>query len=128
MSGVAIRCLTLITIRRKNLKGLAENLKSLLIIAIVLLLAGLSALRLMKIQIMGDKDIAAPEALAEAGTFTYTKEVRATRGEILDYSGNVLVPMTATPPLCIKKLSSPMIPRKATRNSSVFTMPSKTEA
>ena len=97
------------------MKRLAENLKSLLIIAIVLLLAGLSALRLMKIQIMGDKDIAAPETKAEAGTFTYTKEVRATRGEILDYSGNVLVTNDSHTDLVLQKAFFPDDPKEGNK-------------
>ncbi len=73
------------------MKGFAENLKSMLIILIVVMLAGLSAMRLMKIQVMGDKDIAAPQPQDMADALTYVKEVKATRGEILDYSGNTLV-------------------------------------
>ena len=72
------------------MKGLAENLKSILIILLVVVLALLSSLRLMKIQVVGDKEIKAPQ-LYEPGTLTYTKGIKATRGEIMDYAGNLLV-------------------------------------
>ena len=72
------------------MKGFAENLKSILIILLVVLLALLSSLRLMRIQVVGDKEIAAPQ-MYEPGTLTYKKGIKATRGEIMDYSGNLLV-------------------------------------
>jgi len=72
------------------LKGFAENLKSIIIILLVVALALLSSFRLMKIQVVGDKEIATPQ-LYEPGTLTYTKGVKATRGEIMDYAGNVLI-------------------------------------
>lgn len=72
------------------MKGFAENLKSIIIILLVVMLALLSSLRLMKIQVVGDKEIATPQ-LYEPGTLTYTKGVKATRGEIMDYAGNVLI-------------------------------------
>ena len=73
------------------MKSLAENLKSLLVILVVVMLAGLSALRLMKIQVMGDKDITAPQVQNEDDYFSFAREVKSTRGEILDYNGNPLV-------------------------------------
>ena len=72
------------------MKGFAENLKSIIIILLVVALALLSSFRLMKIQVVGDKEIATPQ-LYEPGTLTYTKGVKATRGEIMDYAGNVLI-------------------------------------
>ena len=72
------------------MKGFAENLKSIIIILLVVMLALLSSIRLMKIQVVGDKEIATPQ-LYEPGTLTYTKGVKATRGEIMDYAGNVLI-------------------------------------
>ena len=65
------------------MKGFAENLKSIIIILLVVALALLSSFRLMKIQVVGDKEIATPQ-LYEPGTLTYTKGVKATRGEIMD--------------------------------------------
>ena len=72
------------------MKGFAENLKSIIIILLVVLLALLSSLRLMRIQVVGDKTIEAPQVY-EPGTLTYTKGIKATRGEILDFNGNTIV-------------------------------------
>lgn len=92
---------------RSVLKEFAENLKSLLVIAVVLMLSGLSALRLMKIQVMGDKDITAPAEQLEAGAFKFTREVRSTRGEIMDFSGNVLVTNDTHTDLVLQKAFFP---------------------
>ena len=89
------------------MKDFAENIKSLFIIAVVLLLSGLGSLRLMKIQIMGDKDIAAPSDQLEEGAFRFTREVRSTRGEIMDYGGNVLVTNDSHTDLVLQKAFFP---------------------
>ena len=72
------------------MKGFAENLKSIIIIILVVALAAMSSLRLMKIQVVGDKNIETPQ-LYEPGTLTYKKGIKATRGEIIDFSGNTIV-------------------------------------
>ena len=72
------------------MKGFAENLKSVIIILLVVALALLSSMRLMKIQVVGDKAIETPQQY-EPGTLTYKKTIKATRGEIIDYSGNTIV-------------------------------------
>ena len=83
------------------MKGFAENLKSIIIILLVVSLALLSSFRLMKIQVVGDKDIAAPQ-MYEPGTLTYTKGIKATRGEILDYDGNTIVTNNARTDLVLQ--------------------------
>ena len=50
----------------------------------------LSSLKLMKIQVVGDKTIETPQQY-EPGTLTYKKTIKATRGEIIDFSGNTIV-------------------------------------
>ena len=72
------------------MKGFAENLKSIIIILLVVSLALLSSLRLMKIQVVGDEAIETPTQY-EPGTLTYKKGIKATRGEIIDFSGNTIV-------------------------------------
>ena len=72
------------------MKGFAENLKSIIIILLVVSLSLLSSLRLMKIQVMGDETIETP-TMYEPGTLTYKKGIKATRGEIIDFSGNTIV-------------------------------------
>ena len=44
----------------------------------------------MKIQVMGDETIETP-TMYEPGTLTYKKGIKATRGEIIDFSGNTIV-------------------------------------
>ena len=72
------------------MKGFAENLKSIIIIFLVVSLALLSSLRLMRIQVVGDNAIETPQQY-EPGTLTYKKGIKATRGEIIDFSGNTIV-------------------------------------
>ena len=72
------------------MKGLAENLKSILIILLVVALALMSALRLMEIQVVGD-DTIKNQVTYSADAITYTKQVKAARGEILDYNSNIIV-------------------------------------
>ena len=72
------------------MKGLTDNIKSIIVVLIVIMLGVLSALRLMEIQVVGDKDIKTPVRYSE-NAVTYTREIKATRGGIVDYSGNVLV-------------------------------------
>ena len=72
------------------MKGFAENLKSIIIILLVVSLSLLSSLRLMKIQVMGDATIETPLQY-EPGTLTYKKGIKATRGEIIDFNGNTIV-------------------------------------
>lgn len=72
------------------MKGITDNIKSIIVVLIVILLGTLSALRLMEIQIVGDENIKAPVSLSPDAS-TYVREVRATRGEIIDFSGNTIV-------------------------------------
>ncbi len=72
------------------MKGLAENLKSILIILLVVALALMSALRLMEIQVVGDDTIKNQVTYSD-DAITYTKQVKAARGEILDYNSNIIV-------------------------------------
>jgi len=72
------------------LKGFAEHIKLALTVAFVLLLGILSAVRLMKIQIVGDDEII-KNPQSNSGAFVYTKNIKSTRGEIVDYSGNPII-------------------------------------
>lgn len=73
------------------MKGLTENIKSALCVLLVVALTLFSGMRLMEIQVVGDKNIADPMQISGEGTISYIRKVKATRGEILDYSGNLLV-------------------------------------
>lgn len=72
------------------MKGISEHIKTLLTVFFVLLLGILSALRLMKIQVVGDNEIisSAPD---NPGAFTYSEPITATRGEIVDYFGAPII-------------------------------------
>lgn len=72
------------------MKGFAEHIKLALTVAFVLLLGILSAVRLMKIQIVGDDEII-KNPQSNSGAFVYTKNIKSTRGEIVDYSGNPII-------------------------------------
>ncbi|HBB71762.1 MAG TPA: hypothetical protein DCZ71_04055 [Ruminococcus sp.] len=70
-----------------------------------MLLTVLSGMRLMRIQIVGDETIAA--VVAEPGSFTFTREVPSTRGEIMDYSGHILVANDSRCDLVLQKAFFP---------------------
>ena len=72
------------------MKSLTDNIKSIIIVMLVIMLGVLSALRLMEIQVVGDEDIKTPTKFSKDAV-TYTRQIKATRGGIVDYNGNVLV-------------------------------------
>ncbi len=72
------------------MKSITDNIKSIFIVLLVIVMSLLSALRLMKIQVVGDKDISTPVRISE-NAVKYTRQVKATRGGIVDYSGNTLI-------------------------------------
>lgn len=88
------------------MKGITENLKSALIVLLVISLTLFSGLRLMEIQVVGDKTIKDPELQYE-DTRSFIRNIKATRGEILDYSGNVIVTNDSRVDLVLKKAFFP---------------------
>lgn len=88
------------------MKGITENLKSALIVLMVVSLTLFSGLRLMEIQVVGDKTIKDPEDQYD-DTRSYIRSIKATRGEIMDYSGNVLVTNDSRVDLVLKKAFFP---------------------
>jgi len=88
------------------LKGLAENLKSIFIILLVVALALSSSLRLMKIQIVGDEDIK-EQITYSKDAVKYVRQVQPARGEILDYRGNKLVTNKPSSNLVLQKAFFP---------------------
>ncbi len=76
------------------MKSLSDSIKSVFTVALVLVLGITGSMRLMKIQIVGDDDIVTPSSNG-VSSFVYTKNTKATRGDIVDYSGNLLVGNTA---------------------------------
>lgn len=72
------------------MKSVSDTIKSIIIVALVICFGTLSSMKLMKLQIVeGDEAAAKPEYDSEATTFK--REVTPTRGEILDYKGNVII-------------------------------------
>ncbi|HRR77646.1 MAG TPA: penicillin-binding transpeptidase domain-containing protein [Ruminococcus sp.] len=88
------------------MKGITENIKSIIIVALVVVLAVLSAMRLMEIQVVGDEDIKTPSKYGP-GTSVYTRSIKATRGEIMDYNGNIIVKNEARCDLVLRKAFFP---------------------
>lgn len=88
------------------MKGLTENIKSIIVVLVVIMLGVLSALRLMEIQVVGDKDIKTPVRYSE-NALTYTRQIKATRGGIVDYSGNVIVTNDPRTDLVLRKALFP---------------------
>lgn len=88
------------------MKQLSEFIKSSLCVVLVVLLAVLSSMRLMKIQIVGDEQIKTPVQY-DPDAMTSTRTVTSARGEILDYNGNVIVTNKASCNLVLQNASFP---------------------
>lgn len=73
---------------------LSDNIKSIVIVALVLILGIISAMRLMEIQVV-EGDNAVKFTSTDPSSLVYTKNVTAIRGEIVDYSGNVIIGNTS---------------------------------
>lgn len=72
------------------MKSISDTIKSTVIVALVICLGVLSSMKLMKLQIVeGDEAAASPRYDSNAASFK--REVTPTRGEILDYKGNVII-------------------------------------
>lgn len=68
----------------------ADTIKSIIIISLVILLGVLASMRLVKLQIVGGNDIiASPKHSSTA--VTIEREITPTRGEIIDYRGNIII-------------------------------------
>ena len=72
------------------MNSVSDTIRSIIIVAIVVLLATFASLKLMKIQVMGNSDIAQPKNYG-SDALVYQREIVPTRGEILDYSGNTII-------------------------------------
>ncbi len=72
------------------MKSVSDTIKSVVIVLMVICLGVLSSMKLIKLQIVeGDEAVTAPRYDNDA--ITYKREVTPTRGEILDYRGNVII-------------------------------------
>lgn len=89
------------------MKSLSDSIKSVIIVAIVLLLGIAGAMRLMKIQVVGDETIVSSKGDNNVSSFVYTQNTRATRGNIIDFSGNMIVGNTASTDIVLQKALFP---------------------
>ncbi|MBO5103950.1 MAG: hypothetical protein J6B74_02670, partial [Ruminococcus sp.] len=71
------------------IKTLSDTIKSVIIVSVVVMSVATSATRLMKIQVVGGDTVSQTES--DNNTLVYTKEVKATRGEIIDFNDNLIV-------------------------------------
>ncbi|MCD7890914.1 MAG: hypothetical protein LUG26_03840 [Ruminococcus sp.] len=88
------------------MKSLSDKVKSVIIVELVLFLGILSAMRLMKIQIVGDEEIVSSEISRET-SLVYTRSSNATRGEIIDYSENTIIGNTTQTNIVLQKALFP---------------------
>jgi penicillin-binding protein 2 len=88
------------------MKSFSDKIKSVIIVGVVLLLGVASAIRLMKIQIVGDEEIVA-DTTNNDNDFVYTKSTKATRGEIVDYSDNLIVGNNTSTNIVLQKALFP---------------------
>jgi penicillin-binding protein 2 len=72
------------------MKSISDTIKSIIIVALVLILGVAAASKLMEIQIVKSDSITNPLENS-ANSIVYTKNTKATRGQILDYNGNVII-------------------------------------
>lgn len=72
------------------MKSVSDTIKSIIIVFLVILLGALASSKLMKLQIVGDEKIAESPKY-DSGAYTFTRDVKPTRGEIIDYNGNVII-------------------------------------
>lgn len=72
------------------MKSFSDTLKSIIFVTLVILFGTLAASKLMKLQIVGDNELASSYKY-DANAFTFEREVSSTRGEIVDYNGNVII-------------------------------------
>ncbi len=89
------------------MKSLSDRIKSILTVGLVLSLGIVSAMRLMEIQVVGDETIAEPDVRDTDETFVYTVKTAATRGEIMDFSGELIVSNTTSTNIILRKAFFP---------------------
>lgn len=88
------------------MKTASETIKSIIIITLVIILGTFASMRLMKIQVVGGDDIATPRSYG-SDALTFEREITPTRGEIMDYNGNVIIENTSRCDLVLQKAFFP---------------------
>ncbi len=72
------------------MKSFSDTLKSIVFVTLVILFGTLAASKLMKLQIVGGNEPASSHKY-DSNAFKFKREISSTRGEIVDYSGNVII-------------------------------------
>lgn len=89
------------------MNSFSDNIKSVIIVILVLVLGLSGAMRLMEIQVVGGDGTNKKNSSSGSSSFVYTRSVAATRGEIMDYSGNLIVSNTACKNIVLRKALFP---------------------
>ena len=93
-------------LKEQKVKSITDNIKSIIIVTIVVILGTFASMRLMKIQVVGSDAIVTPKTYGR-DALTYSREITPTRGEIIDFNGNVLVENTTRCDLVLQKAFFP---------------------
>ncbi len=88
------------------MKKVSDNIKSVIIVLLVLFLGIISSVRLMEIQVVGSDEIVNPNEYTEEASF-YTRNTKATRGEIVDFNNNLIVGNKTSSNIIIEKAFFP---------------------
>lgn len=88
------------------MNSFSDKIKSAVIVGLVLSLGIVSSIRLMKIQIVGDEEIVAPK-IENDNSLVYTRNTKATRGEIVDFSNNLIIGNSTQTDIIIHKAFFP---------------------
>lgn len=89
------------------MNSFADNIKSIVIVLLVLVLGIAGAMRLMELQIVDGDDQTGNNGGKSNNSVVYTKNVTATRGEITDFSGNLIVSNTACKNIVLRRAFFP---------------------
>ncbi len=88
------------------MKTVSDTIKSIIIVTVVVLLGTFASMRLMKIQVVGSNDIVTRRTYG-SDALVYRREITPTRGEILDFNGNILIENTTRCDLVLQKAFFP---------------------
>ena len=88
------------------MKTVSDTIKSIIIVALVVVLSTFASMRLMKIQVVGSDDIVTRRDYGN-DALVYRREITPTRGEILDFNGNILIENTTSCDLVLQKAFFP---------------------
>ncbi len=71
-------------------KNVADNIKAVIMVLVVIAFGALAGMKLMEIQIVGGEDIVQPNKFGPDAV-TFERSIDSTRGEIMDFDGNTII-------------------------------------